>query len=317
MGGVKILATTNAPFEFEAPEGVEVVSIDEDQPIPAEHLDADGAIVQGWTSPAVTQLAREATHLRWVQTLAAGPDGVLAANFPAQVTITNGRGLHNFTVAETALTLALTGIRQVPEMLTAQRERRWEHDAYGAWRTLRPEGRLGSVIDTNVLVWGFGAIGQQIARNFTAMHAHVKGVANSAGERAGFQVFTDADLPTLLPETDILIMVLPSSADTRHALSAERIALLPNHAWVVNVGRGVTVDQDALVAALNAGELGGAALDVTDPEPYPVDGPLWSTPNTIVFPHVAGGVAYGSNELFNDNLARLRAGEALRNVVAR
>ncbi len=314
---VKILTTSNAPFEFEAPEGVDVVSIDEREQVPAEHLDADGAIVQGWTSPAVTQLAQEATQLRWVQTLAAGPDGVLAANFPASVTITNGRGLHNLTVAETALTLALTGIKQVPAMLDAQREQRWEHGEFGEWRTLRPNGRLGSLIDTNVLVWGFGAIGQQIARLFTAMNANVKGLANSAGERAGFEVFTDADLPTLLPETDVLVMVLPSAPDTQKALNAERLALLPDHAWVVNVGRGVTVDQDALVAALESGLLGGAALDVTDPEPYPSDGPLWTAPNTVIFPHVAGGVAYGSNALFNDNLARLRAGETLRNVVAR
>lgn len=314
---VKILATNNAPFEFEAPAGVEVVSVDEREPIPAEHLDADAAIVQGWTSPVVTQLATEATQLRWVQTLAAGPDGVLAAGFPDGVTITNGRGLHNFTVAETALTLALTGIKQVPEMLAAQRERRWEHGEFGEWRTLRPNGRLGSLIETNVLVWGFGAIGQQIARLFTTLNAHVKGVANTAGERAGFEVVTDADLPTLLPQTDVLVMVLPSAPDTQKALNAERIALLPDHAWVINVGRGVTVDQEALVAALTDGTLGGAALDVTDPEPYPADGPLWDAPNTVIFPHVAGGVAYGSNALLNDNVARLQAGETLRNVVAR
>ncbi|QIK71559.1 phosphoglycerate dehydrogenase [Propioniciclava coleopterorum] len=236
----------------------------------------------------MTQLATEATQLRWVQTLAAGPDGVLAAGFPDSVTITNGRGLHNFTVAETALTLALTGIKQVPEMLAAQREHRWEHGEFGEWRTLRPNGRLGSLIETNVLVWGFGAIGQQIARLFTTLNAHVKGVANSAGERAGFEVVTDADLPTLLPQTDVLVMVLPSAPDTQKALNAERIALLPDHAWVINVGRGVTVDQDALVAALTDGTLGGAALDVTDPEPYPADGPLWDAPNTVIFPHVAG-----------------------------
>lgn len=88
---MKILATTNAPFEFEAPEGVQVVRIDEAELVPAENLDADAAIVQGWTSPAVTQLAKEATRLQWVQTLAAGPDGVLAAGFPASVTIKIGR----------------------------------------------------------------------------------------------------------------------------------------------------------------------------------------------------------------------------------
>lgn len=314
---MKMLLTTNAPFDFTPPEGVETVFIDENDPVPAEHLDADAAIVQGWTSPAVTQLAREASGLRWVQTLAAGPDGVLAAGFPAEVAITNGRGLHDFTVAETAVAMALTGILRFPEMLDAQREHRWEHDEFGAWRELHPGGRLGSLIDTHVLIWGFGAIGQQTARLFTALSAKVRGVANSAGERAGFEVFTEDDLPRLLPETDVLVMVLPSTPETAKALNAERLALLPDRAWVVNVGRGSTVDSDALAAALREGSLGGAALDVVDTEPYPADGVLWDCPNIVITPHVAGGVAHGSDELFNDNLARLRAGRELRNAVSR
>ena len=112
-------------------------------------------------------------------------------------------------------------------------------------------------------------------------------------------------------------MVLPSGDGTRHALDADRIALLPDHAWVVNVGRGTTVDGDALAAALNQGRLGGAALDVVEPEPYPADGPLWDAANTIIVPHMAGGVAYGSNALFNANLERFRTGQPLRNGVAR
>ncbi|MFT3877077.1 MAG: NAD(P)-dependent oxidoreductase [Propioniciclava sp.] len=314
---MKLLVTSNAPFEFEPPSDVEVVRIDETQAVAAEHLDADGVILQGWTSPAASQLAREASGLRWVQTLAAGPDGVLAAGFGPGVTITNGRGLHDKTVAETAVALALTGILRFPEMLAAQRAHRWEHDEFGDWRPLHAPGRLGSVIDTNVLIWGFGSIGQQTASLFQALSARVRGVAQTAGERAGFEVFTEDDLPRLLPETDILVMVLPSSPKTRHALNAERIALLPPRAWVVNVGRGVTVDGDALAEALHAGRLGGAALDVVDPEPYPADGPLWDAPNTVIVPHMAGGVAHGSNELFNANLARLRAGQPLINVVPR
>lgn len=314
---MKILATTNVPFEFTPPEGVIVVGIDEGQPVPAEHLDAEAAILQGWTSPAALQLAAEGGALRWVQTVAAGPDGVLAAGFGPQVTITNGRGLHDKTVSERAVALALVGILRFPEMLTAQREHRWEHEEFGAWRELHHGGRLGSLIDTNVLIWGFGSIGQQLATVFTALSARVRGVANSAGERAGYEVFTEADLPRLLPETDVLVMVLPSSPATVKALTAERLALLPERAWLVNVGRGSTVDEDALVDALRSGRLGGAALDVVATEPYPPDGPLWSTPNTVLIPHMAGGVAYGSDALFNENLRRLRSGEPLRNAVAR
>lgn len=317
MGRVKILATTLAPFEFDAPDGVTVVPLDELAAVPAEHLDADAAILVGGATPAVAQLAREASGLRWVQTLAAGPDGVLAAGFDPEVVVTNGRGLHTATVAEAALALALAGVLRFPGMLAAQREREWAYAEFGTWRALHPEGRLGSLIDADVLVWGFGAIGQQAARLFTAVGSRVRGIANTAGERGGFDVFTEAELPRLLPETDILVMVLPSDPSTRHALDAERIGLLPDHAWVVNVGRGSTIDGDALAAALNAGELGGAALDVVDPEPYPSDGPLWDARNCIVTPHAAGGRAHGSNELINDNIARLRAGDPLRNAVPR
>lgn len=317
MGRVKILATTSAPFEFEPPAGVQVVPIDETRPIPAEHLDADAAILVGGGTPAVAQLAAEASGLRWVQTLAAGPDGVLSAGFGPEVVITNGRGLHTYTVAETALALALAGILRIPAMIDAQRRHEWAYDDFGRWRELHPSGRLGSLIDTDVLVWGFGDIGTQVARLFTAVGARVRGVATTAGERAGFEVFTDADLPRLLPETDVLVMVLPHSDATRHALDEARLGMLPDHAWLVNVGRGTTVDPDALAAALNAGTLGGAALDVVDPEPYPSDGPLWDARNCILVPHVAGGVAHGSNALINDNLARLGAGEPLRNVVPR
>lgn len=317
LGRVKILATDAAPFEFEPPAGVQVVFIDENQPIPAEHLDADAAILIGWATPAVAQLAAEASALRWVQTLAAGPDGVLGAGFAPDVIITNGRGLHTYTVAETALALALTGVLRFPAMLAAQRRHEWVEE-FGAWRALHPTGRLGSLIDTNVLVWGFGAIGQQIGRLMQAVGARsVRGIATSPGGRDGFEVFTEADLPRLLPETDVLVMVLPSTPATRHALDAERIALLPDHAWLVNVGRGSTVDGDALAHALAAGTLGGAALDVVDPEPYPADGPLWDAPNCIVVPHMAGGVALGSNELINDNIDRLGSGRRLRNAVPR
>lgn len=314
---MKILATKTAPFEFTPPADVDVVFFDPTEPVPAEHLDAEAAIVEGGGGAGISQLAREAHNLRWVQTLAAGPDGVLAAGFAPEVIVCNGRGLHSRTVAEAAVALALTGVLRFPEMLAAQRDRRWEHDEFGSWQLLRPEGRLTHVVGAEVVVWGFGAIGQQVARILQTMGANVRGVANSAGERSGFPVHTVAELPDILPSTDVLIMVLPTHPTTDKALNAERLALLPGHAWVVNVGRGSTMDEEALVDALTSGSIGGAALDVTATEPYPVDGPLWTTPNTVITPHMAGGVADGSDALINENIRRLKAGEQLRNAVAR
>src|SRR5699024_3215326 len=106
-----------------------------------------------------------------------------------------------------------------------------------------------------------------------------------------------------------------SSAATDNALSAERLALLPRHAWVVNVGRGNSINEDDLAAALRSGALAGAALDVFAAEPLPETSELWELPNVIVSPHAAGNIPIGAEELVRDNARRLRNGEPLRNIV--
>ena len=130
-------------------------------------------------------------------------------------------------------------------------------------------------------------------------------------------VAAEDDLAELLPSTDLLIMILPSTAGTDRALDSRRLALLPPHAWLVNVGRGSTVDTDALLAALRAGRLGGAALDVFETEPLGADSPLWDEPDVILSPHAAGGRPLGADALIAENLRALMAGEPLRNAVSR
>ena len=166
-----------------------------------------------------------------------------------------------------------------------------------------------------MVVWGFGGIAATLAPHLAALGAHVTGVARSAGERHGFPVVAVDELPRLLPGTDVLLMILPATPDTERALNAELLALLPAHAWLVNVGRGATVDEGALLDALRSGRLGGAALDVFATEPLPPDSPLWDEPNVIVTPHAAGGRPLGAAELITANLAALRDGRPLRNVV--
>jgi phosphoglycerate dehydrogenase-like enzyme len=112
-------------------------------------------------------------------------------------------------------------------------------------------------------------------------------------------------------------MILPAADGTRGALSRQSLAALPAHAYVVNVGRGATVEEDALVAALNAGEIAGAGLDVTAVEPLPDDSPLWNARNLVLTPHTAGGRPVGADSLISDNVAALLAGEPLRNVIKR
>jgi phosphoglycerate dehydrogenase-like enzyme len=143
----------------------------------------------------------------------------------------------------------------------------------------------------------------------------VRGVARHPGVRSGCEIFTEESLNELLPRTDALVMILPGSEATRHVLNRERLALLPKHAWVVNVGRGTSVDEDALVGALEAGEIGGAALDVFEVEPLPEGSKLWKAPNCVVSPHAAGGRPQDCEVLIVENLRRFLAGQELRNVV--
>jgi len=313
---MKLLLPDSLPLAPAVPEGVEAVPYDASAPVPDEHLDAEALVVWGSSGADLRAVAGRMPQLRWVQTLAAGPDAVLAAGFPDDVVITAGSGLHSRTVTEHALALILALVRRLPAAARAQAEHRWA-DELGGVQPLHPDGAVTTMIDARVLIWGFGAIGQTLAPLLHQLGARVRGVARSSGERSGFAVVAEEDLNQELRQTDVLVMILPSTPATTRALDADRLAALPAHAYVVNVGRGSTVDEPALVAALVAGRIAGAALDVTGTEPLPADSPLWDAPNLLLTPHAAGGRPVGADELISGNLAALLAGRDLRNVVER
>jgi phosphoglycerate dehydrogenase-like enzyme len=313
---MKLLLPDSLALAPVVPEGVQPISYDASAPVPDEHLDAEALVIWGSSGADICAIADRMPRLRWVQTLAAGPDSVLAAGFPDDVVITAGSGLHDRTVAEHALALVLALVRRLPASGRAQAEHRWA-DELGGVQPLHPTGPVTTLIDADVLIWGFGHIGQTLAPMLRLLGARVRGVARAVGERAGFPVVAAEQLDAELGRTDILIMILPSAPATTRALDAGRLAALPTHAHVVNVGRGSTVDEPALIAALTGGRIAGAALDVTSTEPLPVDSPLWDTPNLLLTPHAAGGRPVGADELISHNVAALLAGRNLRNVVER
>ncbi|MGY1706226.1 phosphoglycerate dehydrogenase [Geodermatophilus sp. SYSU D00697] len=313
---MKLLLPDSVPLAPDLPEGVHAVVYDAAAPVPDEHLDAEAMVVWGSSTADLAAVAGRMPRLRWVQTLAAGPDAVLAAGFPEDVVVTAGAGLHSATVTEHALALTLALVRRLPAAARAQGEHRWAREL-GGLQPLHPEGAVTTLIDARVLIWGFGAIGQTLAPVLASLGARVRGVARSAGERAGFAVVAEEDLEAELGRTDVLVMILPSTAGTTRALDAGRLAALPAHAHVVNVGRGSTVDEPALVAALVEGRIAGAALDVTETEPLPADSPLWDAPDLLLTPHAAGGRPVGADDLVSANLAALLDGGELRNVVER
>jgi phosphoglycerate dehydrogenase-like enzyme len=313
---MKLLLPDSIDLDLTLPDGVQGVVYPIDRPIPAEHTDAEAMVVWGNPPGQLRDAARRLTRLRWLQTLAAGPDAVLQAGFAPDVVITAGSGLHDLTVAEHTLALTLAAARRLNLLVRAQVGHRWAGEL-GGMQPIEDPDNFRTLRDARVAIWGFGGIAATLAPYLTALGAHVTGIARGAGMRHGFPVVTAADLPDLLPRTDVLIMILPATPETAHALDADVLALLPAHAWLVNVGRGSTVDEAAVLAAIRAGDLAGAALDVFETEPLPPESGLWDEPAVIISPHAAGGRPIGAADRISENLAALLRGDPLRDIVAR
>lgn len=246
--------------------------------------------------------------LRAVQLVTAGFEHALP-HLPTGVQLANGRGIHDTSTAELAVGLAVAAQRAIPEAVRAQERGEW----------LRLAGRP-SLADRRALVIGYGSIGREIVRRLQAFEVDCTAVASKA--RSGDELVQTVrgidELPALLPDAEVVFLILPLTDDTHHLVDADFLAALPDDALLVNVARGGVVDTDALVQACATGRI-RAAMDVTDPEPLPADHPLWSTPGVLITPHVGGASsAFGprAQRLLRRELARFASGEALRNVVA-
>jgi len=312
---MKVLLPDSVDLELTLPGGVEGVRYAVGEPVPPEHADAEALVVWGNPPDQIRDAARRLTRLRWVQTLNAGPDAVLAAGFPGDIVITSGVGLHDLTVAEHTLALTLAAARRLDLLARAQVGRRWAAEL-GGMQPVRDEHHFRTLREAHVVIWGFGGIAATLAPHLVALGARVTGVARSAGARHGFPVVTAADLPEVLPTADVLIDILPATEATRRVVDAAVLALLPARAWLINVGRGSTLDEEALLAALRSGRLAGAALDVFETEPLPPSSPLWDEPNLIVSPHAAGGRPIGAGDRIRENLDAFLSGRPMRHVVA-
>lgn len=313
---MKLLLPSSIPLAPTLPAEVTTVVYDVAAPVPDQHLDAEALVVWGNREADLAAVAGRMPGLRWVQTLAAGPDVVLAAGFPSDVVITSGVGLHDLPVTEHTVALMLSLVRRLPAAAAAQAEHRWDTDL-GGLQPLHPPGAVTTLIGARVLIWGFGSIAQRLAGVLTALSASVRGVARSAGRRGGYDVVAAGDVDQALSETDVLVMLLPATPETSRVLDARRLAQLPASAYVLNVGRGSSVDEPALVDALQSGRLAGAALDVTSTEPLPSSSPLWQAPRLLITPHAAGGRPVGGDDLIAANVTALLRGTPLRNQVDR
>lgn len=312
----KVLVPTNIALDLAPIDGARFVGYDPALPVPGEHLDAE--VLVTWSNPAghLRDAAGRMPRLGLVQSLAAGTDAIEAAGFPHSVVVASGVGLHDRPVAEHTLALVLAAARRLHTSVRAQLEHRWAGEIGGVQPEPSP-GVFSTLRGAKVVILGFGGIARTLAPHLVALGATVVGVARSARETDGIRVVTTHDLAAELGDTDVLIDILPATAETLHAVDAPVLAHLPAHAWFINVGRGATVDEAALLDALQAGRLGGAALDVFTEEPLPAGSPLWDAPNIIITPHAAGGRPLGAAALIAENVRAHLDGAAVRNRVAR
>lgn len=252
-------------------------------------------------------VAVPATNMRWLHTMSAGVDSPIFSTFTDRgVRLTTSSGTSAAPIARTVMLYLLALTRDLPAMIRSQDRTEWN---WHRWAEL--EGR-------SIAVVGWGPIGQEIARLADAFGMLPTIVRRAAGGDEPYPVQPLAALHQIASDHDVMVVALPLTAETAGVVSAEVLDAIGADGLFVNVGRGELVDQNALTSALIDGRLGGAGIDVTDPEPLPADDPLWSAPNLILTPHNSGstdGTARRASEAFLANLQRWTAGDELLNEI--
>ncbi len=290
-------------FEAIAPEAEHIYS--GRRKVTAEQL-ARATVIFGW--PRARDLPNAAS-LKWFQTMWAGSDEYLDV-MPAGASLTSSSGSNRRSVAEHMLACTLSLCRRLPTYRDSQRAHVWED-----------EGAMKTLLDATVLVVGAGNIGATYAGLCRALGAKTIGLKRTAAPVEGFdQVYSVDRLDELLPQADVVALVMPHNPQSMGLMNENRIRAMKDDAILISSGRGSVLDQDALARCMQEGKLWGAALDVTEPEPLPADHPLWDIPNLLLTPHVAGGMRLEITrraciEMAQENLKRYLKGERLKNLV--
>lgn len=262
----------------------------------------------------LVKTAKINSSLKWLCTPYAGVDQFLTEDAFANpdALLTNSSGAYGVTIAEHVVMMLLDILRRQPDYRRIVQAREWTRDL-----TVR------SIRDSRIMLLGTGDIGQETARRLKAFDpAGLTGVNRSGRDVPGFdRILTAETWETALPETDILIISLPGTKEAFHMLGAKQLALLPDGAAVINVGRGSVIDQEALIQELKNGRL-FAGLDVFEQEPLEKDDPVWETPNLLITPHTAGNMTLAYTvekivEQFLEDLDNYCAGRPLKHLVDR
>ena len=312
-------ASIPADLLRDLPEGVELIPV-------SDKMDHDVEIDVWIPDPYATWAMRAWPQLHGVKlvlSMLAGTDWIPGLVGP-HVTICSARGAHNVSTAEWTLAAILGMLKYFPLYLDIQKSGIWKSrfeasaqyaKITGDTRQYHPEVMLEELTGKTVLLVGYGAIGQEIERMLAPFNVKMLRMARSA--RSAPEVHAVSELDQLLPQAEVVVLILPSTAETKGLIGRSQLALMRQGTLLVNAARGPIVDTDALMEALNSGRI-RAALDVTDPEPLPEGHPLWSCPNLLITPHVAASspqFAARGLRTAADELRRYMKGEPLQNVV--
>jgi phosphoglycerate dehydrogenase-like enzyme len=287
---------------------IDVVQLPNYDRITEEIADAELAIA--WSLRG-DQIAA-AKELRWIHSTAAAVHGLMTPELQASdIIVTNARAVHGPVVAEHAMSLVFAMAKRLPEAARYQAQRHWAQQ-----EICETVPRPRELKDATLVIVGFGSIGTSLARLARALGMRVVGVrehpengSDLADAMYGFEGLNGA-----LSEGDFVVLATPVTERTRHLMDAERLAHLKSDAYLINVGRGILIDEAALRHALRANQFAGAALDVATEEPLPPGSPLWKMDNVFITPHTAGFAEkmwerhYAS---YTENLRLYLAGEPL------
>lgn len=287
---------------------IEVVQLPDYERITEEIADADLAIAWSLRGDQITAAKR----LRWVHSTAAAVHALMTPELQASdVVVTNARAVHGPVVAEHAMALVFALAKRLPEAARFQSQRHWAQQ-----EICETAPRPRELKDATMVIVGFGSIGTSLARlaralgmRVVAVREHVEKGSELADALYGFE-----DLDRALGEGDFVVLATPVTGKTRHLMNAGRLEHLKPDAYLVNVGRGVLIDEEALQHALRSNRFAGAALDVTTEEPLPPGSPLWTMENIFITPHTAGFAEKMWERhyvTYTGNLRRYLAGEPL------
>lgn len=253
-----------------------------------------------------------AKKLEWIQLVSAGadvytPKGVLLEN----TLLTNATGGYGLAVSEHMLSMLLALYKNLPLYRDNQSKLLWQ-----------VEGKVKSIYKSKVLVLGLGDIGNEFAKKIHALGGEVTGIKRDLQFKPDYveKLYTMNHLEELLPQMDVVAMILPSTKETYHIINDKTLSLMKPSAVLINAGRGSAVDSDALYKALSENRLFGAGLDVTEPEPLPAEHPLWTCKNLMITPHSAGGFLLEETferiwDIALHNLEAFIEGNAVKNVI--